>query len=427
MPSSGPSPGRASHLGVAMLAALPLVLPWGYWAGPLWLAAAGLMGLARRRHRLAQLTVADRRLAALLLLLGLVQLLACAISPQGTRGLPLVLAAWLAVPALLQLRACPPSPAWWWGGMAAGGLMTGASALWQALVQGRFRPDGVDIDPILYGNLSLLTGLLCLAGLGWALHRHDRRWCWLMLAGALGGLMASGFAGARGGWVALPLVLWVFLRGWPRGQGHHLPRRAWWWLLVLLLLLPLALYLTPETRVKVRVDDAVAEFRDYVAHPHKPSSVTTRIALWQGAWQLIREAPMLGHGQAGFRDGMARLVARPDAPFGAHLLAFWHPHQDLLDAWVRRGLLGLGGLMALYLLPWCHFRGGRRPDACGNAAPALAGALVPVAYLGFGLSYGFFAYPAGLLVFLGWLLVPWVLVDSPLHETASLPRGSRPP
>lgn len=153
--------------------------------------------------------------------------------------------------------------------------------------------------------------------------------------------------------------------------------------------MPLALYLIPETRVKGRLDEAVAEFQAHVAHPERPSSVSSRIALWQGAGQLICDKPVLGHGQAGFQDGMARLITRPDSRFGTHLREFWHPHQDLLDAWVRRGLLGLVALLALYLLPWWHFRGGRRKDASGHAAMAMSGVLVPVAYLGFGLSYGF--------------------------------------
>ncbi|WP_280545707.1 O-antigen ligase family protein [Halomonas sp. 11-S5] len=413
--------GRVSSVGVVLLTALPLALLWGYWLGPIWLAVAGLLGWSRRRYRLAQLSVPDRQLAVAFCLLGVAQLIACIVSPQGTRGVPLVLAAWLAVPALLQLRTTPPSLASWWGGLATGGMLTGASALWQALVQGDQRPDGIGLNPIIYGNLSLLTGLLCLAGLGWALHVHDRKWFWLLMLGAIGGVVASGFAGARGGWIALPPVAWVFLRGWRHGQGHLLRPWAWRSLLILLLAVPLALYLTPDTRVKERVDEAVAEFQAYVAHPERPSSVSSRIALWRGAWQLVREAPVLGHGQAGFDEGMARLVARPGSPFGAHLLEFWHPHQDLLDAWVRRGLLGLGVLLALYLLPWWHFRGGRRADAGGNTALALAGALVPVAYLGFGLTYGVLAYPAGLLVFLGWLMVPWVLVDSSSPRRTLLP------
>ena len=418
---SRPSAGRVSSVGVLLLTALPLVLPWGYWIGVGWLAVAGVLGLKRRRCRLEQLTGPDRLLASAFLLLGLAQLISCLIAFEGARGLPSMLAAWLAVPALLQLRCAPPSPASWWGGVAIGGLLTGASALSQAFLEGDSRADGVGLDPILYGNLSLLTGLLCVAGLGWALHRHDRMWCGLLLLGAVGGLVASGFAGARGGWVALPLMMWILLRGWRRGQGHGLRPGAWWWLLFLLLAVPLALYLIPDTRVKVRFDEAVAEFQTHVAHPERPSSVSSRIALWQGAWHLIRDKPVLGHGQGGFQDGMARLIARSDPRFGSHLREFWHPHQDLLDAWVRRGLLGLGALLALYLLPWWHFRGGRRKDASGYAALALAGTLVPVAYLGFGLSYGFFAYPAGVLMFLGWLMVPWVLVEAPSPRSPQLP------
>lgn len=410
---SRPSARHVSSIGVWLLTALPLVLPWGYWFGVGWLAAAGLLGLRRRRCRLEQLTGADRLLASALLLLGLAQLISLLVAFEGRYGLPLLLASLLALPALLQLRTAPPSPAAWWGGLAVGGLLTGASALWQVLVEGYSRADGVGVDSILYGNLSLLTGLLCVAGLGWALRRHDWIWCGLLMLGTCGGLVASGFAGARGGWVALPLMMWLLLRGWRQGHGHALRPVAWRWLLFLLLVVPLSLYLIPETRVKERLDEAVAEFKAHVAHPERPSSVSSRIALWQGAWQLIRDKPVLGHGQAGFQDGMARLIARPDSRFGTHLQEFWHPHQDLLDAWVRRGLLGLGALLVLFLLPWWHFRGGRRKDASGYAALAMTGVLVPVAYLGFGLSYGFFAYPAGVLMFLGWLMVPWVLVESP--------------
>ena len=97
---------------------------------------------------------------------------------------------------------------------------------------------------------------------------------------------------------------------------------------------------------------------------------------------------------------------------------FWHAHHDLLDAWVRHGLLGLITVLLAYAVPlWRFLPGLRAPDPTRRAL-CVAGTLLPVCYLAFGMSYTLLAYPLGVAVYGGWLALLWVLYGK-IQEVAS--------
>ncbi len=309
------------------------------------------------------------------------------------------------MPILVALSRLRVSSAWLWGGFAAGSLATGGWAAWQGLVKGTSRANGHEpLHAILFGNLGLLAGLICLAGLGWALGR-DRRLVWglLLAAGGFSGLMVSALSGSRGGWVGLPLALWVLYRGYG-------PRLAARWQLAgvaLLGVLLAALYVAPQTGVERRVDNAVDSLEQYLDGDQEMTSVSARLEMWKGAGHLIAERPLAGWGGRGYWQAMRDRGAAglQDPALGR----FWHAHNDLLDAWAKRGLPGLATLLALYLVPLWLFLGGIRSAASERRALAMAGVLLPVAFLGFGLTYSFLAYPAGGLVYGLLLAILWGL------------------
>ncbi len=174
----------------------------------------------------------------------------------------------------------------------------------------------------------------------------------------------------------------------------------------------LVLYGLPATGVKARVDKTVEEMSNLVAQPEEPSSLSIRVALWQGALQLALERPVLGHGADGFAQGMERLNTRLASDTDSKLSKFWHAHQDLLDAWSRRGILAGVGLLILYAIPLLYFaRQNCRARISVDAARA-AGLMVPTGFIVFGLSYSFLAYPVGVAVFATWVIIPWCLMPS---------------
>lgn len=206
----------------------------------------------------------------------------------------------------------------------------------------------------------------------------------------------------------MPPMLWAL---------HHVLGRYWAQRFRLglvggLVVFSLVLYGLPATGVKARVDKTVEEMSNLVAQPEEPSSLSIRVALWQGALQLALERPVLGHGADGFAQGMERLNTRLASDTDSKLSKFWHAHQDLLDAWSRRGILAGVGLLILYAIPLLYFaRQNCRARISVDAARA-AGLMVPTGFIVFGLSYSFLAYPVGVAVFATWVIIPWCLMPS---------------
>lgn len=396
----------------------PLLLPLGDWLAPLALLLAA--GLAWGHRRATGDTLRPLWLAGAALL-GFVVAELMAGQRQGnlTLALPTAGAALLAaavVPAVSRLR---PSLAWWWGGLALSGVGNGLWALWQVGVEGARRANGHgEVNAILFGNLALLTGLLCLAGLGWAWQqRYRRAWLVALLLGAAGGLLASALSGTRGGWLALPLATLVFYRAYLRGW----PARRRWLTIAGVALVLTSLYLMPQSGVQQRVGVAVGEATDYLAGEPN-GSVGTRLEMYSGAVILIARSPWGGVGHAGYGKAMGELVAENRVAPGAS--RHWHAHSDLLDAWVRRGLPAVFAVLALYLLPLWVFTPRLAAHDPAARSLAVAGVLLPVTFIDFGLSYAFFAYPVGILVYGGWLalLLAFTASNHPSCDTEGASR-----
>ena len=86
-------------------------------------------------------------------------------------------------------------------------------------------------------------------------------------------------------------------------------------------------------------------------------------------------------------------------------------HSDLIDTAARRGLVGLASLLMLYGVPLLLFaralRG--RPDATTRAL-AVAGLVVVVAFIGFGLTQSMLRDARGLAGYLGLITACWCLL-----------------
>ncbi|WP_104204258.1 O-antigen ligase family protein [Billgrantia saliphila] len=387
-----------------VLGAAMLVLPWNTLvAVPVLMLAAACLGEEGQLDGFPRRE--DLLLMAVLMFHGMVWLAVPLAHGEGLVGLYDAWPLWLAVATLTAFAKVRMTPAWLWAGLALGGLGAGGWALWQRVYEGLARAHGHEpFHAILFGNLGLLTGLLCLGGLSWSFARQER-WPWslLLIAGGLAGLVASALSGSRGGWIGLPLAIWVLYRG-------HGRRLTLGWRVVLtvaLLALVGGLYATPQTQVAQRVDNAVSSLRLYMAGDDEMTSVSARLDMWKGASELIAERPLSGWGERGYQTAMRERGAEGEQD--PKLGRFWHTHNDVLDAWVKRGLPGLIALLALYATPLWLFARGVGVGSGERRALAVAGTLVPVTFIDFGLTYSFLAYPAGGLIYALLIAVLWGL------------------
>ena len=97
----------------------------------------------------------------------------------------------------------------------------------------------------------------------------------------------------------------------------------------------------------------------------------------------------------------------------ASVLDYDHAHNELLDMFAKRGLLGVALLLVFYTVPLLIFWPTRRRMAQCAGAPMdrqilylrMLGVMLPLCYLGFGLTQVFFAHNSGHLFYVYMLVL----------------------
>lgn len=402
-PSSAPLPFSLlrmyTSVAVLLLGAIALVVPSGYSVGAvLLLLGTFALPFIRTNVRFGR---QDWWVIGALAFYALVGLFEAWSDEQGLRGVDKPLRFLLVIPVLALILAYPPRLGWLWSGLALGGMAVGSWAAWQKLFSGVERAGGYT-HVIQFGNISMLTGILCLAGMGWAMVQPNRKqWLLLLGLGALGGVLGSLFSGSRGGWVGLPVVLWVLYRGYGRDLTTPLKIGA----LAIVIVGVLCVYAVPQLGVQQRVHQAFDDIERYVSGESRTSSVGARFEMWKGASHLIIEKPLLGWGHNGYQQGMQSLADAGVIDPG--VLQFGHAHNEFIDTTAKRGILGLIALLFLYLVPMRLFMRQLHSPNLELRSLAVAGALLPVAYIDFGLSQVFLAHNSGVMIYTFWLVVLW--------------------
>ncbi|WP_245550178.1 O-antigen ligase family protein [Vreelandella jeotgali] len=383
---------------VFLFAGLSLVAPSGYSLGPLFLLLASAT-LAVWRPGLRPCR--DDWLFILALCAYTAVVVAGALwHGQSINSVDRPLRFWLALPVLLWLMAYPPKLAAIWSGLVLGAVGAAGFAFYQH-GQGAARAYGY-MHPIQFGNISLLLGVFCLAGLGWAWQRCRRVvWVALLGLGAASGILASLLSGSRGGWVGLPLVFWVLYRAYGKGMSLKVKLAA----LAVVLAMGWVAYELPQTGVKQRVAQAIDDVALYVSGKKQDTSVGLRFEMWQGAVRLIADKPLMGWGDSGYRDGVMDLTERGVVHPG--VANYGHAHNQFLDTLAKQGVPGLIALLLLFFLPlrlFCRYLGDEDP---GLRSLATAGALLCVAHVDFSLTQAGFNHNSGVMVYAFWLVIWW--------------------
>ncbi len=399
-----------TSIAVFLFSAIALVIPSGFSLG----AAMLLLGspvLLWTRAKPA-LKKDDYVLIAVFVFYFLICTLANMIHGAPLREYDAPLRFVLAIPALLLLLAYPPIPGFLWSGLAVGAITSGLLAGWENLALGNFRAGGYT-NPIQFGNISLMLGMLCLAGLGWAkAQRRSVFWIRLLAVGAGMGMLGSLFTGSRGGWISLPLCLFVLYRCY----GAALPKRYVIAGLAVIVVLLGILYAIPRTEIKARIQQSVTETRDYLHSGNANDSAGARLEMWRMGLMIFPERPWLGWGKAGYMERAKQLIkAREVSPVvGEHS----HLHNEYLDALVKRGIPGLVAVLALFLVPLLLFarRAGQKGMHPQARSSAVGGLLLCVSYIGFGLTQAFLTHNNGVMIFAFVTVMLWAELRN--HEHA---------
>ena len=421
-------PQRLLDAGAFALLALALLLPSGYAIGALLLLAAGMARWPQlwRQRRLdaASMDAWAAAIAAMTLAWAMHTveggeiLWKFPVNSLGMDRCMKYLLMLLALPAFYGARPRLAVLRWGcWLGAAGAGLL----ALWQTLARSMPRAEG-HTNAIQFGSIVLLLGMW---GAAWALHARSagaprvlRAAGW---AAAALGLAACILSGSRGVWLALPLL--AFMLALLAAALHaRAVRRAAPAVLAATAASVLLLALPP---VQERATLALHEWQQAQSAPAKAdTSIGLRRAFWSVAWELGRAHPLVGAGQLGYERAQEEAAVQRRIP--VHAVMFNHAHNEWLDVWAKRGLLGCVALALFYAVPaallWRHWRAALRPGAhaggAARATAALCGLMMVAGYLVFGMTQVMFVHNNSNMVYLFGVSV-WLAASAPEQEGAA--------
>jgi O-antigen ligase len=311
----------------------------------------------------------------------------------------------LAIPVFLVLRRAPQRVlAWSDLAFTLGALVALAIALVMPRDWGDGRVGSTFLNPIHFGDLSLALGVLSAVALNW--WRKDKAVVRVLkIAGLFAGLAASLLSGARGGWLAIPIVAVLIL--WERGRGKSI---HWKVLMPVAVAALLVLVYGSSGTVRERIDMISTDLTQYT-HGNRDTSVGVRLQLYDAACELIRQHPVLGLGADGFRDAMNSLAQQGALTPLAAQFGEGETHNQLLAYLVNYGIVGGVALLAIYLVPGAFFASRLKSASATARRAALMGLSFVVMFFVFGLTVETFDLKSTVSFYAALLAVLAAMVD----------------
>ncbi|TWG79296.1 O-antigen ligase [Cupriavidus gilardii J11] len=292
----------------------------------------------------------------------------------------------LAAPILALLAAVPDRwlrPMQW--GCVAGAVgaaiwsvvMTSSSVDW--MVYGR--AGNPFTNPIPFGNTALVLGFMGAVGLADpGRPRWDRA---LRLVGLVAGCYASYTSESRGGWLAIPVMLWILVMRFHVSRME--PRRALATFAAVLALAVVGAWNTPI--VQNRIAAAMSDFHR-LEHGDANTSIGWRLQQWRAASQMFAEHPVLGIGKGHFEPALREMAEEGKVPPN---IVHRHAHNEFFSTLAELGMAGVAALFLLYFGSIVYFWRYRHSPDPDTATAAGMGLVLTLGSLVFGITIDVFS------------------------------------
>ena len=256
----------------------------------------------------------------------------------------------LAIPVFLLLQRFPPNffsvlqfafpVAAITGFLMAKDLGDAASA------SGRFGISTLDL--IHFGNFEMMLGILSLFSIDW-FGRDQAMLRILKLTGFIAGLAASFASGSRGGWLAIPVFIAIFIyfrtsRIFPRMIVST----------VIAVILTFTLLYSLNTSFHQRVKELTADVATF-NQGNRDTSTGIRWQLYKAAMDVFSRHPVFGVGPEGFALEMLPMMEAGKITADAAELGRGEIHNDILSKAAGMGVFGLTAILAIYFVPFLLF------------------------------------------------------------------------
>jgi len=247
----------------------------------------------------------------------------------------------LAVPVFFYVRKVGVDVNSVWVGSAIGAVLAGGYAYYQHIVLGASMAEGFT-SHIYFGQVALILMLFSLVGL---MMSKDLWIKGLLIVAVIIGFYAVLMSGSRGGWVAMPAVMILFLS--LKTSKPAFGTKIIFTGIVLSILY--AAYQAPQLPVKSRVDAAVNSVIAYYQEDKVNTSSGFRLEMWKAAWLMTEDSKFLGVGEAQYHANLAKLIKENKVDKG--LDHFSAPHSQYFNSLSEQGVIGLLSLLLMMLIP----------------------------------------------------------------------------
>lgn len=259
--------------------------------------------------------------------------------------------------ALLAMVTKPSSKNWLLSGIVVAGL---ASAYWALLAWPwsiGSRPHGTTNNAIHFGNLSAVVMMLSLTSalLASSITSKFRK---LLFIAAFGGLIGAVGSLSRSSFVVLLCLLPLGYFA-SNARSVKLLNRV---VAVSVVAFCVAVLMSSSIRDRLRVTEALVDVQ-HIQEGNYMSSVGARMAMWQTAWNIFKENPIIGVGPGRFQSEIVRRIQTGEIP---NTEIYNQPHSDIMHALSSGGLLKFLTYLAILVAPFVFFY--RRYREAGDSA-----------------------------------------------------------
>ncbi len=255
------------------------------------------------------------------------------------------------------------------------------------------------LDPIFWGNYSIIMGLMCLA----SIEETDSVALKLYKLSGLGlGVTMSILSQSRAGWVAAValIVIWLFI------NRKHLSLKKIALCSLLTIAAVITLYLTVNT-FQSRIDTAISEVINWGNKTQTESSTGYRLTMWKMTAYFFSLSPWVGYGEYTtlpiVGDPFIQSFADSES---IKTIQCCGPHNEIAAHILRSGSLGITALLATYFLPTYIFIRSKAHQSKSMGIILCTGIFIcglGTEMLGLKISYTFYALLlAGLLATTLW-------------------------
>lgn len=214
------------------------------------------------------------------------------------------------------------------------------------LVDGRLLLDNLDL--IHFGDFELMLGVLSLLSINWA-GRDPLVLRMFKILGFIVGVYVSLKTGSRGGWVAFPIFVLIFMR---YRFGRFSPRT------IAITLMTASILTLPFYLFNQTIHDRINQIeKDFVAYYDGDLDTDTgiRLQLYKAATRIFIKNPVFGVGPEGFRREMDSMLQAGEITPNAALLGRGEVHNEILSKAAELGIFGLIAIFLVYLVPFRIF------------------------------------------------------------------------